>query len=132
MVRWATCSFLLASVMVAGVAAAQTQRMVELKKLTAEDVRALEGRARHGERRSMTILGIALEEGYGVPVDQSTALTWLQKAAKSDDVAQDYLGTMLRSGNGVAQNAAQARALFAKSAGQGNRRAQYNYASMCF
>jgi TPR repeat protein len=118
--------------MLVGITEAQVLRKIELRKLTAVDVKALEEKARHGERRSMTIVGIALAEGRGVPANQSLAVTWLQKASKTDDIAQEYLATMLRSGVGVPQDQTQARGLYAKAAGQGNRRAQFNYASMCF
>jgi TPR repeat protein len=125
-------STLFVSVMLVGVAEAQVLRQIELKKLTAADVRALEASAQHGERRSMTIVGMALAEGRGVAVDALGAVRWLEKAAKTDDVAQEYLGTMLRNGRVVPKNLVRARMMFAKAASQGNRRAQFNYASLCF
>jgi TPR repeat protein len=132
MVRRVTLSTLFVSVLLVGVAEAQVIRNIELKKLTAADVSVLKASALRGEQRSMTIVGIALAEGRGVAVDVLGAVRWLEKAAKTDDVAQEYLGTMLRNGRGVPQNQARARALFAKAASQGNRRAQYDYASLCF
>jgi TPR repeat protein len=125
-------SILVVSVLLVGVVEAQTLRKIEIKKLTAEDVKLLQLRALRGERRSMTIVGIALAEGRGVAVDITAAVQWLERASKSDDIAQDYLGSMLRNGRGVPQNLEKARMLFANSAKQGNRRAQFNYASLCF
>jgi uncharacterized protein len=132
MVRRVTLSTLFVSVLLVGVAEAQVLRKIELRKLTAADVRVLQASALRGERRSMTIVGIALAEGRGVAMDTLGAVRWLEKAAKTDDVAQEYLGTMLRSGKGVAQNLVRARVMYARAASQGNRRAQFNYASLCF
>jgi uncharacterized protein len=132
MVRRVTLSTLFVSVLLVGVAEAQVLRKIELRKLTAADVRVLQASAMRGERRSMTIVGIALAEGRGVAMDTLGAVRWLEKAAKTDDVAQEYLGTMLRSGKGVAQNLVRARVMYARAASQGNRRAQFNYASLCF
>jgi uncharacterized protein len=132
MVRRVTLSTLFVSVLLVGVAEAQVLRKIELRKLTAADVRVLQASALRGERRSMTIAGIALAEGRGVAMDTLGAVRWLEKAAKTDDVAQEYLGTMFRSGKGVAQNLVRARVMYARAASQGNRRAQFNYASLCF
>jgi TPR repeat protein len=123
---------LLVSLVLAGVAEAQVVKKIELQKLTAADVRALQASALRGERRSMTIVGIAMAEGRGVAVDAMGALRWLEKAAKTDDIAQEYLGTLLRYGKIVPQNLVRARVMFARAASQGNRQAQYNYASLCF
>lgn len=132
MVRSITRLTLCAVVLVAGIAEAQILRKIELRKLNGDDVRQLELHARRGESRAMTVLGIAMAEGYGVTADPKSGAKWLSRAAKVDDVAQEYLATMLRAGKGIATDLAAARTLFAKAAAQGNRRAQFNYASMCF
>jgi uncharacterized protein len=132
MVRSITRLTLCAAVLLAGIAEAQVLRKIEITKLNAEDVHKLESQARRGESRAMTLLGIATAEGYGVAADPKTAVKWLSRAAKVDDIAQEYLATMLRAGKGVPTDLATARMLFAKAAAQGNRRAQFNYASMCF
>ena len=132
MVRSVTRSVLVVSLLLAGMTEAQVVRKIDIKKLTAEDFRLIQANAIRGERRSMTIIGIALAEGHGVAQDVSSAVVWLERAAKSDEVAQEYFGSMLRNGVFVRQDVPRARMLFAKAAAQGNRHAQFNYASLCF
>jgi uncharacterized protein len=132
MVRSITRLTLCALLLLAGITEAQVLRKIELTKLKSDDIRQMELRARRGESRAMTVVGIAMAEGYGVAADAKSAVKWLARAAKSDDIAEEYLATMLRGGRGVAKDMATARGLFAKAASQGNRRAQFNYASMCF
>lgn len=132
MVRSVTRFVLCAAVLVAGITQAQVSRQIDIRKLTNDDLRLLRASAEHGNARSMTVLGIAYAEGLSVAADTKQALRWLQRAAKTDDVAQEFLGSMLRNGMGVPVDLYQARALFARAASQGNKRAQFNYASLCF
>ena len=127
--RFVLCA---AVVLVAGITQAQVSMKIDLRKLTNDDLRALRANAEHGNARSMTVLGIAYAEGFSVTADPKQAVRWLRRAAKTDDVAQEFLGSMLRNGTGVAVDMNQARALFARAASQGNKRAQFNYASLCF
>jgi uncharacterized protein len=132
MVRSVTRFILCAAVMVVGISEAQVAKRIDIRKLTTDDLRALRSSAERGNARSMTVIGIAYAQGLSIGQDSKQALRWLQRASKSDDVAQQFLGSMLRNGRGVAQDMKQARALFAMAASQGNVKAQFDYASLCF
>ena len=93
--------------------AAQVAKKIDVRKLTVDELRTLESRAKRGEERSMTILGMAYAEGKG---SVESAVKWLTKAARHDDVAQSYLAGMYREGHTVPQDLAQARSLYGRAA----------------
>src|SRR3954465_1959719 len=102
--------FLMSSALVLGLAAeAQVKYTINPHKLSAAEVSALQGKAQRGDARAMTILGIAYADGGTTPRNIALALNLLRRAAKSDDIAQEFLGSMYRTGRGVTADVVQAR-----------------------
>ena len=120
-----------AVVVLASVSAGQVTRKIDVRKLSEQELRTIERQAKHGSSRAMTILGMAYVEG-AVHRNVVEAVKWLKRASRTDDVAQEYLGSMYRNGVGVPKDPVRAREMYAKSAQQGDIAAQFDYASMCF
>jgi localization factor PodJL len=85
--------------------------------------------ANSGNARAETIVGLRYLNGEGVPVNESLAVKWLERAAqRGEPVAQYRLGTLYERGKGVAANAAKATHWYQAAAMQGNRKAMHNLA----
>jgi len=84
--------------------------------------------ADQGDAGAQSHLGVAYENGYGVPEDDIEALKWYRKAAGQGDAdAQFNLGMMYAKGYG---DGAEAVKWFRKAAGQGNAAGQYGLGMM--
>src|ERR1022692_1369702 len=77
-------------------------------------------------------LGLAYENGQGVPKDEAQAVSWFRKAAEQGNAdAQERLGEMYSYGQGgLAKDEAQAVSWYRKAAEQGNEYAQSNLGAM--
>jgi TPR repeat protein len=83
--------------------------------------------ARIGDPRSMYNLGNMHRKGEGTPVDMERAVQLYQSAAeRGHALAQNALGIMYATGQGVEPNDIEAYAWFTVSALQGNLEAQKN------
>ena len=80
-----------------------------------------------GDAKAQYNLGIAYNEGKGVPQDFGQAAVWFRKAAEQGiPQAQNNLGFLYQQGQGVAQDSSQAAEWFRKAAEQGYAQAQRN------
>jgi|ERR1035438_484409 TPR repeat protein len=77
-------------------------------------------------------LGVAYENGQGVPQDEAQAVTWYRKAAEHGNAdAENKLGTMYENGSGgLAKDETQAVSWYRKAAEQGHAYAQNNLGVM--
>jgi hypothetical protein len=72
-------------------------------------------------------VGVAYQQGRGVPLDRAQAAVWYRKAAEQGFAsAQLNLGAAYYEGQGVPQDYAQAAVWFRKAAEQGDAAAQFN------
>ena len=79
-----------------------------------------------GSTDAMVYLGIACDNGRGVPADKAAAFGWYKKAAELGDAfAQLLCGVMCDDGEGVPQDKAAAFGWYQKAAEQGNADAQF-------
>jgi TPR repeat protein len=70
-------------------------------------------------------MGLAYENGRGVPKLVSEAVSWYREAALQNNAAGQYnYGRMYAEGKGVVQNAAEAAQWFDKAAKQGHAQAK--------
>jgi TPR repeat protein len=82
--------------------------------------------AEKGHPRAEYNLGLAYQNGEGVPKDMAQAVAWYRKAADHGDVvAQTYLGAMYEHGVGVPQDYPRAADWYRKAAETGLAEAQY-------
>jgi TPR repeat protein len=73
--------------------------------------------AKHGDPKSMRILGDAYARGGLLPQDHAKAHEWYERAAAKDDAgAMMLVGMFYQNGQGVSQDYAKAREWFAKAA----------------
>lgn len=78
-------------------------------------------------------LGVAYENGMGVPKDLAKAAYWYKKGAENGDVsAQSNLGTLYLEGGGVDKDFKKAFYWFEKAASQGDIEAYINLGLMYF
>ena len=88
--------------------------------------------AAKGYTKAYTMLGHFYYNGYEVSPDQTEAVVWYQKAAKSGDIdGQYFLGLMYNNGHGVNHDSQKAAIWFLKAAEQGNKNAQYYMGLKC-
>jgi TPR repeat protein len=70
-------------------------------------------------------MGLAYENGRGVPKLDSEAVDWFRSAAEKGSAAAQYnLGRMYAEGKGVLQDQAEARRWFERAAAQGHAEAK--------
>jgi len=75
--------------------------------------------AEQGDAIAQCNMGLAYENGNGVPKDSTTAAFWYRKAADQGcAIAQFTLGNLYASGNGVPKDSIQAKFWLRKSADQ--------------
>ncbi len=92
---------------------------------TSQRIAALQKKAASGDANAASELGVAYENGLGVPQDYTQAAVWYRKAADQGNAdAQLYLGNEYDLGHGVPQDYTQAAAWYRKAADQGNTDAQ--------
>lgn len=83
--------------------------------------------AEAGRRDAQFNLGLAYENGLGVPKDAAAAAEWYRRAAEQDDrEAQAYLAEMYANGLGIPRDDAQALHWYRRAAELGHPAAQYN------
>jgi len=81
--------------------------------------------AEHGDAKAQLVLGVAYEDGRGLPQNYGEAAKWYRKAAdKGDAGAQYFLGGMYMKGRGVPQDYTEAAKWYRKAARQGNASAK--------
>ena len=96
------------------------------KEQYAEALPWLRKAAAQGSTDAMVYLGIACDNGRGVPADKAAAFGWYKKAAELGDAfAQLLCGVMCDDGEGVPQDKAAAFGWYQKAAEQGNADAQF-------
>jgi TPR repeat protein len=82
--------------------------------------------AQQGNADAQFNLGIAYDDGVGVPKDSAEAAKWVRKAAEQGNAdAQDELGRMYVLGDGVLKDYAEAARWYRKAAEQGSANAQF-------
>ena len=87
--------------------------------------------ADQGDSDAQYNLGVAYDEGEGVPQDHQQAVAWYRKAAAQNHVrAQFNLAVSYDDGEGVAQDKKQAVHWYTKAAEQGDADAQQNLSVM--
>ena len=85
--------------------------------------------ANAGNAKAELVVGLKYLDGDGVPVSETDAAKWLERAAEAGlPVAQYRLGTMYERGRGVAQDGAKAVHWYTLAAQAGNRKAMHNLA----
>jgi TPR repeat protein len=83
--------------------------------------------AEAGSRDAQFNLGLAYENGLGVPADARAAERWYRRAAEQDDrQAQAYLAEMYAQGLGVERNDIEALHWYRRAAERGHAASQYN------
>jgi TPR repeat protein len=88
-------------------------------------VRHLRAFAEKGQADSQYKLGIAYDEGLGVPKDHPEAFKWFRLAAEQGHAHSQFrLGDMYKSGEGIAKSEPEAVNWFRKAAEQGLANAQ--------
>ena len=84
----------------------------------------LRSAAEAGDRRAQYCLGVAFEEGRGVPANTRQAVKWYRLAAQQDDAdAQLALGVAYAIGEGVERDYGQAYVWFSQAARHGREEA---------
>jgi TPR repeat protein len=87
--------------------------------------------ALHGDLQSMSNLGLAYENGWGVAADYAAARQWLRKAADNGGAAAMInLGRLYENGHGVTQDYAKAREWYEKAADKGFGTAMSNLGAL--
>jgi len=91
-----------------------------------EAVRQFRVAAAEGHGGAAYELGIAYNEGLGVPIDRATAVSWFNEAANMGDPRAQYLvGASYFGGIGVEKDHQEGVEYLARAAAQGHPRAQY-------
>ncbi|MGC7403976.1 caspase family protein [Pandoraea pneumonica] len=86
-------------------------------------------RARKADPAALTTLGMIYEEGYGVPADRKSAMTFYRRAADMGyPIAQTLLGEAYFEGKAVQRDYAEAEKWFARAASQDYTRARLDLA----
>lgn len=115
-----------------------------IKRMTREELPALQRRAREGDLHAATLVGIALRDGIDrgtvgssvrgtirMDTNNTAALEWLRKAAESGyPMAQVELGEMYYSGHGVVRDLSKAEAWMKRAAEHDYPRANMNLAQI--
>jgi uncharacterized protein len=97
------------------------------KRLTADEIKALETKAIAGDVDAELKVARAYSTGEGVAKDSALAVRWYQEAAqRGSAVAQTTLGLAYRSGDGVTQDKAKAVDWFKRAARQNYPNALFN------
>lgn len=82
--------------------------------------------AERGDAVAQFELGVAYDEGNGVPQDYKAAVSWYRKAAEQGNAkAQFNLGLMYCAGQGVLEDCKEGAAWLRKAANQGDANAQF-------
>ena len=85
------------------------------------------------DRGGMYALGVMLDEGLGVEIDEHRAVEWYRRAAKLGHAeSMNRLGILYLQGRGVPQNTLSARSWFRLAAAQGSLTAINNIALLYF
>ncbi len=96
-----------------------------------EAARWYERRAKLGDPRAQTSLGLMYARGYGVAKNMDTARRWWSFAASQNDPGAQYnLGVIYSEGDGVPQDHAQAVRWLDLAAQRGHVQAQHNLAML--
>lgn len=83
--------------------------------------------AEAGNRDAQFNLGLAYENGLGVPADARAAERWYRRAAEQEDrQAQAYLAEMYAKGLGIPRDDVEALHWYRRAAERGHAAAQYN------
>lgn len=94
-------------------------------------VRMLRELAKGSEVRAMHALGVAFQEGLGVPVDPAEAGRWYRAAADAGHApSARNLGILYQVGLGLPKDAAEAARRYASAAEAGDAVAAYNLAAL--
>lgn len=102
----------------------QVEEAQRMARSVINDVRV---QAEAGDVESQFLLGAAYQEGLGVDLDTSSALTWLATATSNGHItAINNLAVMLAQGQGIDPDIEKARVLFSQAASMGSRRAMEN------
>ena len=97
------------------------------------ETQALRERADTGDPIAEYMIGVAYDNGRGVPRDFVQAAAWYRRAADHGEAKAQYnLAAMYAEGQGVQQDFAQAMTWYRKAADQGEAKAQYNLALLYF
>lgn len=95
--------------------------------LSATEISQLQAKAEAGDAAAQTKLGLAYQQGNGVPQNDDLAARWFRKAADQGDAsAQNDLGVAYNMGRGVSQDKQEALRWYSKAAKQGNPQAIFN------
>lgn len=90
-------------------------------------VRAWRPLAEAGNRDAQFNLGLAYENGLGVPADARAAERWYRRAAEQHDrQAQAYLAEMHAKGLGIPRDDSEALHWYRRAAERGHAESQYN------
>src|SRR3954451_7589826 len=108
------------------------KKQININEITPQALKQIEKQAHKGNPQAQTALGLAYGFGAVVERNDSEALHWFEKAARSDEYAQYSLGVMYHAGRGTRRDDIGARKWFLKAAHQGNVRAQFNLAVLHF
>jgi uncharacterized protein len=93
----------------------------------ASDISKLEGLAEKGEPSAQLALGLAYQNGRGVPQNDAVAVGWYRKAAEAgNSEAQNDLGVMYMNGWGVNKDKQEAVRRYHIAAKQKNAHAMFN------
>lgn len=86
-------------------------------------------RAKAGDPKAMTMLGVLYSAGYGIPLDDAEAVKWYQRASDAGDrEAMFQLAMMRMAGRGGPVDKQAAVKLLASAAKLGESKAAYNLA----
>ncbi|WP_087688336.1 MULTISPECIES: caspase family protein [unclassified Pandoraea] len=106
---------------------AEYRLSVAAQRADRNDIAAL--RARKSDPAALTTLGMIYEEGYGVPADRKSAMTYYRRAAGMGyPIAQTLLGEAYFEGKVVQRDYAEAEKWFARASSQDYTRARLDLA----
>lgn len=96
-----------------------------------EELLSYEQRAAAGDSEAEYMLGVAHQQGLGVPVDLKKAADWFHRAAEhGHDRAEVVLGALSETGEGVDRNLERAVHWYGLAARRGLADAQFNLARL--
>jgi TPR repeat protein len=91
------------------------------------EISQLHAKAEAGDAAAQTKLGLAYQQGNGVPQNDELAAKWFRKAADQGDAsAENDLGVAYNMGRGVSQDKQEALRWYSKAAKQGSPQAMFN------
>lgn len=89
------------------------------------------GLAEDGDAQAQFDLGVMFHNGLELEKDEEMALYWFDKAASQNHAnAENYLGTIYKTGWGVAQDIGKAQTYFKRAMEHGNEDARSNYTEL--